>query len=167
MSSAAVAVALAVWRMGSRWGALAFGAIVLVFAYATVMNVIERPDGVKIGAFFFGTIIVTSLASRAWRMTELRVTGVVVDEIAQRFIDDRRPVGAVGGGLEVQPAAASARRGTADATRWRGPPDGRGTLFVRCDLPHPGGCDTEGSRARTTLGGSPVPAQACSSPALI
>jgi hypothetical protein len=92
MSSAAVAVALAVWRRGSRWGALAFGAIVLVFAYATVMNVIERPDGVKIAAFFIGTIFVTSLASRAWRMTELRVTGVVVDEIAQRFIDDRRPV---------------------------------------------------------------------------
>jgi hypothetical protein len=88
MSSAAVAVALAAWRRGARWGALAFGAIVLVFAYATVMNVIERPDGVKIAAFFIGTIIVTSVASRAWRMTELRVTGVVVDEIAQRFIDD-------------------------------------------------------------------------------
>ena len=47
------------------------GAIAVVFVYTTVVNVIERPDGVKIAAFFIGTIVVVSLISRVWRVTEL------------------------------------------------------------------------------------------------
>jgi len=52
------------------------------------MNVIERPDGVKIGALFIVAIIVSSLVSRVWRTTELRVEKIALDNEAQRFIDE-------------------------------------------------------------------------------
>ena len=58
----------------------------LVFAYTTIVNVFERPDGVKIASLFIGAIVVTSLVSRVWRSTELRATEVVVDETARRLI---------------------------------------------------------------------------------
>jgi hypothetical protein len=86
MSSAAFAVTLAVWHRGMRRFAPAFGLIVLVFAYTTVTNIIERPDGVKIAAFFIGAIIVTSLVSRMWRLRELRVTQFVLDDTAEQYI---------------------------------------------------------------------------------
>ncbi len=88
ITSAAVAVTISVRRTGSRPLLLAFVVIALVFAYTTVVNVYERPDGVKIAAFFIGTIILTSLVSRLRRTTELRVSGVTLDPVAQRFIDE-------------------------------------------------------------------------------
>jgi hypothetical protein len=86
MSSAAVAVTLSVRRRGRRPAMLAFGLITLVFAYTTIANIIERPDGVKIASFFIAAILATSLISRVTRATELRVTEVVLDENAQRFV---------------------------------------------------------------------------------
>lgn len=88
MSSAAVAVTLAVWHRRQRNAALLFGMIVLVFAYTTVANVIERPDGIKIGAFFIMLIIVTSVISRLARTTELRAGKIVLDAEAERFIHE-------------------------------------------------------------------------------
>jgi hypothetical protein len=88
MSSAAVAVAMVAWRTRSRRGGLTFSAIALVFAYTTVVNVIERPDGVKIASLFIAGIIGTSLLSRVLRQTELRVAGIALDSTAQRFIAD-------------------------------------------------------------------------------
>jgi hypothetical protein len=88
MLSAAVAVTLSVRRGGRRPALLAFGLITLVFAYTTVANVIERPDGVKIASFFIAAILVTSLVSRVTRATELRVTEVELDATAQRFIEE-------------------------------------------------------------------------------
>jgi hypothetical protein len=88
MSSAAVAVTLSVRRRGRRSVTLAFGLIALVFAYTTVANVIERPDGVKIASFFIAAILTTSLISRVTRATELRVTEVILDEHAQRFVKE-------------------------------------------------------------------------------
>jgi hypothetical protein len=86
MSSAAIAVTLSSWGKGlARW---AFLAISVVFVYTTVVNVIERPDGVKIASFFIGTIILTSLVSRAMRTTELRVERIDMDEAAERFIEE-------------------------------------------------------------------------------
>ena len=49
ITSAAVAVTLAARRAGQRSGTVAFALIAAVFVYTTVANVIERPDGVKIG----------------------------------------------------------------------------------------------------------------------
>jgi hypothetical protein len=88
MFSAAVAVTLSVRRRGPRSALLAFGLITLVFAYTTIANIIERPDGVKIAAFFIAAILATSLISRVLRATELRVTEVTLDESARRFVED-------------------------------------------------------------------------------
>jgi hypothetical protein len=86
MSSAAVAVTISARRKKGAWWA--FLIIALVFAYTTVVNVIERPEGIKIASFFIGAIIFTSLVSRVWRSTELRVERVELDEAAQAIIND-------------------------------------------------------------------------------
>ena len=80
MSSAAVAVTLSVWRRGKRWWA--FLVIALVFGYTTVVNIIERPEGIKIASFFIGAIVVTSL----------RLEGLAHDRAARRGVelDERR-----------------------------------------------------------------------------
>ena len=57
-----------------------------MFTYTLVVNVIERPDGVKIAAFFIVGLVLVSLASRVWRTLELRVDRVELDDQAQRFI---------------------------------------------------------------------------------
>jgi hypothetical protein len=88
MSSAAVAVTLSVRRRGRRPAVLAFGLITLVFAYTTVANILERPDGVKIAAFFIAAILTTSLISRVTRATELRVTEVILDQTARQFVKE-------------------------------------------------------------------------------
>ncbi len=63
-----------------------FGSITLVFLYTTVVNIIERPEGIRIAAFFIGAIVLTSLVSRVWRSTELRVEQIELDDTARRFI---------------------------------------------------------------------------------
>ncbi len=92
MTSAAVAVTLSVRREKGGWKPAALGAafIALIFAYTTVVNVIERPEGVKIAGFFIGTIVLLSLLSRVWRTTELRVGKITLDETARRFVDEAR-----------------------------------------------------------------------------
>ena len=87
MSSAAVAVTLAVWRTGSRRETIAFALVTLVLAYTTVANVFERPDGIKVASFFIVAIVVVSLASRVQRSTELRHERIDLDEEAKRFIE--------------------------------------------------------------------------------
>ncbi|MFD6418868.1 amino acid transporter [Streptomyces sp. NPDC060194] len=86
--SAAVAVTIAARKAGQRGWTIAFGAISVVFLYTTVVNVIERPDGVKIGACFIAGIILISLLSRLGRAFELRVTDITLDDTAERFIQD-------------------------------------------------------------------------------
>jgi hypothetical protein len=88
MTSAAVAVTLAAGRGGSKRGAFAFSFVTLVFVYALVANVIQRPDGIVMASFFIGAIILTSFVSRVWRTTELRAERIEIDETAQRFIDE-------------------------------------------------------------------------------
>jgi hypothetical protein len=92
MSSAAYAVTLSVRdrsrRTSNKWGVIIFSLITVVFIYTTVVNIIERPDGVKIAMFFIGAIVATSLISRVMRSTELRVDQVEWDDTAKRFISD-------------------------------------------------------------------------------
>jgi hypothetical protein len=88
MTSAAFAVTLSIWRRRARAATVGFAVITLVFAYTTVANVVERPDGVKIASFFIGAIVAVSLVSRLWRTLELRVDRIEMDPAAQRFIDD-------------------------------------------------------------------------------
>src|SRR4026209_2589412 len=58
MSSGAVAVTLSAFRR-RRYG-WAYLRIALVFAYTTVLNIFEGPEGIKIASFFIGSIIVAS-----------------------------------------------------------------------------------------------------------
>ncbi|WP_407835818.1 APC family permease [Streptomyces sp. DSM 116496] len=88
ITSAAVAVTIAARRAGERGWTIAFGVISAVFIYTTAVNVVERPDGVKIGACFIAGIMALSLLSRLARVFELRVTDVELDDMAQRFIRD-------------------------------------------------------------------------------
>ena len=88
MTSAAVAVTISAWKRGAKTAAGGFGLIALVFAYTTIVNIIERPDGLKIATVFILSIILLSLLSRAWRTTELRVTHIELDDNARRFIEE-------------------------------------------------------------------------------
>ncbi|MDQ0989686.1 amino acid transporter [Streptomyces sp. V3I7] len=88
ISSAAIAVTIAAHKAHQRGWTVAFAIISAVFLYTTIANVVERPDGVKIGACFIVGIILVSLLSRLARAFELRVTSVALDPMAERFIRD-------------------------------------------------------------------------------
>jgi len=85
MSSASLAVTLANWRSRWRW---AYVLMTLIFAYTTVANVVERPEGLKIASVFIVAIVVGSLLSRSLRSTELRVGRVGLDATATRFVEE-------------------------------------------------------------------------------
>src|SRR4051812_28228044 len=88
MTSAAVAVTLSARRRGAKGAAVGLAAVALVFAYTTVVNVVERPDGVKIAGLFIASIVAVSLVSRLWRTLELRVERIELDEAARRFVGE-------------------------------------------------------------------------------
>ncbi|MFF4398241.1 amino acid transporter [Streptomyces sp. NPDC001480] len=88
MSSAAIAVTIAARKAQQHGWTTGFAVVSAVLLYVTVANVIERPDGVKIGACFIVGIILVSLLSRLARAFELRVTEVTLDDMAQRFVRD-------------------------------------------------------------------------------
>lgn len=110
MSSAAIAVTLSAKHRNSRWY-LAFSAISLVFVYTTVINMFERPDGLKIASLFIFSIIAVSFVSRALRSTEIRIDRVEVDDVGLGFIEE------LNSGGEVRIIAN--RRETGDATEYR------------------------------------------------
>ncbi len=83
MTSGAIAVTLSVWTQRLRWP---FLLVSLMFVYTTALNIYERPEGIKISAFFIGTMIVTSLISRTMRSTELRIHDVELDEQAKAML---------------------------------------------------------------------------------
>ena len=89
MSSAAIAVTIMAWRSDGL-AKYAFALIALVFVYTTVVNIYERPEGIKIASFFIGSIIFASFVSRVWRTTELRVEQVELDDAARAFIEEGR-----------------------------------------------------------------------------
>lgn len=85
MGSAALAVTLAARRARQEWRGYLL--LTMVFAYTTIVNIVERPEGIKIASIFIVTIIVTSMTSRVLRSTELRVHGVEADALARSFIN--------------------------------------------------------------------------------
>lgn len=87
MSSAAFAVTLSAHKLGLTKSKIMFAVITLVFFYTTAVNIIERPDGVKIASFFITIIIISSLISRIWRSTEIRAETIEFDDLAQSFIN--------------------------------------------------------------------------------
>jgi hypothetical protein len=83
--SAAVAVTLSVWNQGLGKRIL-FSAILVVFVYTSIANMIERPEGLHIASFFIGAILITSLVSRSMRSLELRINDVKLDQTAEHLI---------------------------------------------------------------------------------
>jgi hypothetical protein len=81
MTSAALAVTLAMAER-RRW----FTVITVVFIYTTIVNIIERPEGIQIATLFIVGIVAASLVSRVLRSTELRIEGVEYDDTAVGFI---------------------------------------------------------------------------------
>ena len=88
MTSGSIAVTIATRRMGKRVAPLVFGGITLIFAYATVANIVDRPDGITIALLFFGAIIAVSLVSRVQRSLELRQERIDIDKTAQEFLNE-------------------------------------------------------------------------------
>jgi hypothetical protein len=84
--SAAVAVTLEVRASGRRRLVAVFAAITAVFVYTTLVNIVERPDGIRIATFFIAAIVSVSLISRTARSTELRAEEVVLDEMADKLV---------------------------------------------------------------------------------
>jgi hypothetical protein len=84
MTSAALAATIHARRTAGWY--YGFGAITLVFVYTTVLNVVERPDGIKIASFFILAIIGLSLTSRVLRSTELRIKQVNFDTTAGSWL---------------------------------------------------------------------------------
>ncbi len=75
MFSAAVAAVISLMQEKRYLLGLYSCAVVLVFAYTTVANIIERRDGIIIASFFILFILIVSGVSRLARDRELRVEG--------------------------------------------------------------------------------------------
>jgi hypothetical protein len=88
ITSAAIAVTLAAHQAGQRRLTVAFSVIAAIFVYTTAVNVVERPDGVKIAVCFIAAIVLVSLVSRLTRSLEVRVTEVRLDPKAELFVRD-------------------------------------------------------------------------------
>ena len=125
MTSGSIAVAMSSWRSVWRWP---FVLIAIVFVYTTVMNIQERPEGIKIASFFIALTVGLSMTSRALRSTELRATEIEFDDYARQLIgSDPDGVHAAGG--------SQAQRGLRgdDYERWSG-------LRARAMLSQPMNC---------------------------
>jgi hypothetical protein len=83
ITSASCAVTIAASKRRSR---IALGFVSLIFIYTTLVNIYERPEGLKISCIFIVTMIFMSLVSRAFRSTELRITGIDLDQLAQAML---------------------------------------------------------------------------------
>jgi len=88
ITSASVAVTLSARRKKQFKRMVGFGVVTVIFVYTTVLNVIERPDGIRIAALFIIGILTISLVSRVRRSFELRATSVTLDEGALKFLRD-------------------------------------------------------------------------------
>ncbi|WP_461035821.1 APC family permease [Streptomyces mayteni] len=88
MVSASIAATISARRRGNRRSSLGFGVITAVFGYTLVINVIERPDGIRIASLFILGILLTSFVSRIHRAFELRTRQITLDDDAARMIDD-------------------------------------------------------------------------------
>ena len=88
MVSGSIAVTISALRRGQRRAGPAFAMLSLILLYALAANVIAKPDGLAISAFFILGIIAISLVSRVARTTELRADIIRFDDTARRFIAD-------------------------------------------------------------------------------
>lgn len=83
ITSASLAVTFGVHKPMMR---LVFALLSLIFIYTTLVNIDERPEGLKISCVFIFAMILVSLISRAVRSTELRITDIALDDQAQLIL---------------------------------------------------------------------------------
>ena len=102
--SAAIAAAIALTRerreaatttgvsqRGISWGAVYSWLIAIVFAYALVENVRERPDGLIIGSIFTVSLIIVCFISRYQRQGELRVRAITFYDDESKALWEEMP----------------------------------------------------------------------------
>jgi hypothetical protein len=82
MTSASLAATLSAKRKGQRLALVGFAVVTLVFIYTTLVNVVERPDGVRIASLFILGILAVSITSRVRRSFQVRARSVQLDEAA-------------------------------------------------------------------------------------
>ncbi|AQA25587.1 putative membrane protein [Rhodococcus sp. MTM3W5.2] len=88
ITSASVAVALSAYRRGQRRKAIGFAVVAVIFVYTTVVNIVERPEGLHLAILFILAILGVSFASRFTRAYELRAYSVSYDATARELIDE-------------------------------------------------------------------------------
>jgi len=132
ITSAACAVAMSVRRTRAQW--LYLG-ITIIFVYTTVMNIQERPEGLKISCMFIGAILIVSFVSRATRSTELRILDVELDPAAHDIIRSAggQPVRLISR-RPKQTASADLDRIESLVRRVHGLPDSANVIFVEVEL---------------------------------
>ncbi len=90
ITSACAATVIGKYRQatGTLWQRLSipYTLILLVFIYTTILNIYEKPSGIKIAFFFIVSIIATSLLSRVFRARELRFIGFHFVNDQSRFL---------------------------------------------------------------------------------
>jgi hypothetical protein len=166
-TSAGAAVTIAARRAGQRRRSIGFGVVTAVFVYTTVDNVLERPDGVRIGACFIAGILAVSIASRLSRSFELRVSDVHLDETADLFLRDcaRRTIRLVANEPDDRDRAEYDDK-LLQITTDHGLPDGSDVVFVEVTVTDPSDFETtldvrgvvmHGSHRVLTLESSSVP----------
>lgn len=77
-------VAVAILLKGWRRKIALITSVVLVLTL--IANIIERPDGIHVAAFFIVGIVAISLGSRVWRAYELRGAEVTMDAAAREIL---------------------------------------------------------------------------------
>jgi hypothetical protein len=95
ITSAAVAVTLSARRKRQWKRAAGFALVALILAYTLVVNLVERPDGLRIALLFIVGILIVSLASRVRRSFEIRATSVTFDDAALAFLREAEDYGEV------------------------------------------------------------------------
>jgi len=88
MVSAAFAVTVAARRAKSSKATFGFGLVTLIFMYALVANIVEKPDGLLISVAFILGIVAVSIVSRVSRTTELRADDITLDKAAKAFVEE-------------------------------------------------------------------------------
>jgi hypothetical protein len=95
ITSATIAVTLDARRRQQPREILWFGAVSVIFVYTMAVTIFGSFDGLKIALIFVAAIITISLISRAARSTELRVTDVKFDPVAEQLIAEAARGGAI------------------------------------------------------------------------
>ena len=117
----------------------AFAVITLIFVYTTLANIVERPDGVKIGGFFIAAIVIFSILSRLLRAFELRVDATWTSTSkAEMFLRDcaRRSIRLVANEPDARTATSTARRSSRSSTD-NDLPDADDLIFVEVTVTDP------------------------------